>query len=197
MIVVPAKDLLQTKKLIPDLSTWMQCFALYVAVLAPHQPERVGDLMVYMTIIAKASKKYKWPSWVVYDLNFRQEAASNPSQSWSKVDPSMYSQCFLGMARSPEGWYQQCQSLDHTTGNCPSQRSLPRKRPWQPSPRYQSLEPPASSRPVCILYNKYHGDCKFGMRCKFWHACSKCKGSHPAKHCSTQQLAEIKGSQQP
>ena len=59
--MVQAEDL-QTKKLIPELSMWMQCFALYAAVLAPHQPERVGDLMAYMTIIAKASKKYKWSS---------------------------------------------------------------------------------------------------------------------------------------
>ena len=54
--MVQAEDLLQTKKLIPDLSMWIQCFTLYAAVLAPHQPERVGDLMAYMTIIAKASK---------------------------------------------------------------------------------------------------------------------------------------------
>ena len=62
VIVLQAEDLLHTKKLTPDLFMWMQCFALYVVVLAPHQPERVGDLMVYMTIIAKTSKKYKWPS---------------------------------------------------------------------------------------------------------------------------------------
>lgn len=61
----------------------MQCFALYIAVLAAHQPERVGDLMVYM-IIAKASKKYKWLSRVVYDLNFRQEAASNPYRNLNR-----------------------------------------------------------------------------------------------------------------
>ena len=31
-------------------------------------------LMAYQTIIAKASQRYRWPSWVVYDQNFRQEA---------------------------------------------------------------------------------------------------------------------------
>ena len=41
--------------------------------------------MAYQMTIAKASMKYKWPSWVVYDQNFRQEAAGNPSQSWAKA----------------------------------------------------------------------------------------------------------------
>ena len=77
VVLVQAADLVQPKKLIPDLATWVQCFALYVAVLAPHQPSRVPDLMAYMSCIAKASLKYVWPSWLVYDQNFRQEAASS------------------------------------------------------------------------------------------------------------------------
>ena len=35
VLVVQAADLLQSRKVIPDLATWSQCFALYVAVLAP------------------------------------------------------------------------------------------------------------------------------------------------------------------
>ena len=38
VIVVQAADLAQPRRVIPDLATWSQCFALYVAVLAPHQP---------------------------------------------------------------------------------------------------------------------------------------------------------------
>ena len=43
------------------------------------QPSKVPDLMAYLNTTAKASKKYVWPLWVVYNQNFRQEAASNPS----------------------------------------------------------------------------------------------------------------------
>ena len=132
VILVQAQDLLQSKKLIQDLPTWVQCFAVYVAVVVQKQPERVADLMAYATSIAKASKKYRWPSWVVYDQNFRQEAVSSPAQPWSKIDPSIYSQCFLGMARSTEGWCQTCQSLDHATLDCPTKgTNASRKRPWQ------------------------------------------------------------------
>ena len=104
VLVVQAADLLQARKIIPDLATWLQCFALYVATLAPSHPSRVPEMMAYQTIIAKASQKYRWPSWVVYDQNFRQEAANNPAQSWTKVEPSIYAQCFTGQAISTANW---------------------------------------------------------------------------------------------
>ena len=58
VLVVQVADLLQARKIIPDLATWLQCFALYVATLAPSKPSRVAEMMAYQTIIAKASQKY-------------------------------------------------------------------------------------------------------------------------------------------
>ena len=46
--------------------------------------------------ITKASIKFQWPSWVVYDKKFRMEAANTPTMDWSKVDPSINSQCGTG-----------------------------------------------------------------------------------------------------
>ena len=127
VLVVQVADLLQARKIIPDLATWLQCFALYVATLAPSQPSRVPEMMAYQTIIAKASQKYRWPSWVVYDQNFRQEPANNPAQSWTKVEPSIYAQCFTGQAISTVNWCSHCQCLDHKANSCPLR---PRKRTW-------------------------------------------------------------------
>ena len=67
IIVVQAADLLQTWKLIPDLATWFQCFAIYVAMQATVFPGIIPELMAYQTTIAKASMK---PSWVVCDKIF-------------------------------------------------------------------------------------------------------------------------------
>jgi hypothetical protein len=83
ILAVQVADLSQTRKVIPDLSTWLQCYALFVAVLAPEQPERMGKLIAYQSIIAKASQKYRWPSWVIYDQSFRQEMAAR--NSWPVV----------------------------------------------------------------------------------------------------------------
>ena len=89
------KVLVVQTKVIPDLATWSQCFALYVAVLPPHQLGRIAHFMEYQAMIAKTSMKYKWPVWIVYDQNFRQEVAG-ATQSWAKVDPSIYAVCFTG-----------------------------------------------------------------------------------------------------
>ena len=43
-----------------------------------------------MLNIAKASIKFQWPSWAVYDQNFRIEAANTPAMDWSKVDPIIH-----------------------------------------------------------------------------------------------------------
>lgn len=149
---------MNTCKTIPDLATWCQCFAVYVAALAPEEPSRLADLMVYQSLIARASQKYKWPSWVVYDQNFRQEAAGNISQAWAKVDPSIYAQCFTVQAISGENWCSKCRCLDHTSASCPFR---PRKRTWNAmSSASAAGSSPAAGREqqsqVCQMYNRYN-----------------------------------------
>lgn len=183
VIVVQAADLFQARKIIPDLATWLQCFSLYVATLATKFPERIAELMSYQTIIAKTSQKYRWPSWVVYDQNFRQEAAGNPNQSWAKVDPSIYAQCFTGQALNAESWCARCQNLDHTSANCPFRQ---RKRSWNTamgSGGSQAHNRTGLDSQVCLKYNKFNGDCKFGKDCRFSHVCSSCKEPHPVNRC--------------
>lgn len=184
IVVVQAADLMQARKTIPDLATWSQCFSLYTAVVAKKSPGRVPELMAYLTIITKASQKYKWPSWVIYDQNFRLEAAGNPTQAWSKVDPSIYAQCFTGQTLCSENWCARCQSLEHPSHRCPLR---PSKRSWS-SAFGQGQGPPkqdqAQSAPACIKFNKYNGDCKFGKQCRYQHICSECSGPHPLSKCN-------------
>ncbi len=42
IVVVQAADLLQTRKIIPDLATWAHCFAIYVAVWGAHQLNKLA-----------------------------------------------------------------------------------------------------------------------------------------------------------
>lgn len=191
VLVVQAAELLQSRKVIPDLATWAQCFAMYVAVLAPVQPERVPDLMAYQAIISKASTKYKWPSWIVYDQNFRQEMSGNPRQSWAKVDPSIYALSFTNQTISSENWCSRCQCLDHTTGNCPF---AARKRPWSTVAGSTQQGQLGKEKTICLKFNKFDGDCKFGSRCRFLHACSACHESHPVSRCKA--TGEKSGMQQ-
>ncbi len=115
IVVVQAADLLQTTKIIPDLATRAQCFAIYVAVRGAHQPNKLADLMGYQSLVARASKKFKWPSWVIYDQNFRQEAAGNDELQWAKAEPRLYTQCFTDQDISRENW---CAKFNRYQGDC-------------------------------------------------------------------------------
>ncbi len=184
VVVVQAADLMQSKRVIPDLATWSQCYAVYMAVLLAHQPDRLADLMGYQALIARCSKKYKWPAWVVYDQNFRQDAAGNPELRWAKADPSIYTQCFTGQEASRENWCSKCQGIDHQSADCPFGT---RKRSWFSGPGAASL-PQARigggyGQEVCQKYNKFHGDCRHGKSCRYMHVCSGCRGPHPISRC--------------
>lgn len=76
LFVHASADLAQS---IPDLAIWIQCFSMYPS------PARLRDLMAYQAMISKASLKFKWPSWIMYDLNFRQEVAGTPRQAWAQA----------------------------------------------------------------------------------------------------------------
>ena len=115
VVLIQATDLMATKKLFPDLATWVQYFAMYMhmAAIATKQPERVPDMMAF---IAKCSTKFYWPAVMVYDQNFQEQAANEGITSWAKADPSLYAQTFTAnMAISAEGWCKHCHSVDHTS----------------------------------------------------------------------------------
>ena len=119
ILVLQAGDVTPSRRAIPELATWIQCNGIYVAVLTSRQPHRSTELMAYQSIVAKASARYKWPSWVIYDQSFRQKMASTPGQSWARVDPTIYSLCFYGQNVSTENWCPNCQTMDHLAQECP------------------------------------------------------------------------------
>ena len=58
IVVVQAADLMEHRKLIPDLATWVQCFNIYAAVIISKELERARNLLAYMLLIAKCSPKF-------------------------------------------------------------------------------------------------------------------------------------------
>ena len=48
-------------------------------MMATEFPKHMGQSMAYMRSIINASKQFRWPSWVIYDIQYREEmAATNP-----------------------------------------------------------------------------------------------------------------------
>lgn len=197
ILVVQAVDLMETRRVIPDLATWVQCFSVYMAVIVDKEPDRAKNLLAYLSTIAKCSQKFRWPSWIVYDQNFRQDAAETGKKDWSKVEPSIYTQCFTGASVNQEGWCRQCHSVDHGTESCPVKPPAASRKARAPQaisappampatflpPRKRP--PPHSSPEPCRKFNMHHGDCKFGDHCIYQHRCDSCGDySHPSSRCS-------------
>ena len=109
---------------------------------------------------SQVCKEFKWPSWVIYDINFRQETASKPTLALVDAsghrEPKIYQQCFNGMEKDPmEGWHRLCLSLHHTTSLCPSAPSMPQQQPihQRKRPMVDNTLVPTESREICRNYN--------------------------------------------
>ena len=96
IIMVNAFDLMQQKKLIPDIGTWVQYFTIFAGVICSQSPGCLPDLLGYLYQITRASQQYKWPAWVIFDQNFYQEVADWGSTELAHLDPTLYAQCFTG-----------------------------------------------------------------------------------------------------
>ena len=91
---------LKRKKRSLSILEWLQCYAVYVTVVARKQPECLTDLMGYQSLIIEANMKYKNDCWIGYDRRFRQQAASCPHTPWSTIDTTLWNLAFTGHART-------------------------------------------------------------------------------------------------
>ncbi len=184
LILLQPGETIQAKRLIPDLATWVQCYTIYTAVMLTRFPEKATSLLAYAGLIAKLSRKFRWPSWVIYDTAFRQEVADAGRTDWAKIDASLHAQCFSGMATTSEGWCSLCKSLDHVRASCPLQpQTTPVKRTAQHlSPFQGGAKRFREGAPICLSFNKNEGSCSF-PRCGYRHICLKCHGTHPQSRC--------------
>ena len=182
VIVVQMQELeSNSKKAITDFSTWAQCFALYSAAVLIKQPSRATDLMAYFYTMANNARKYKWPSWLMYDQNFWSLMADTGSTVWAKISPEIFCQCFNSAQKvSQEAWCRNSYSVDHTSGQCP----------YIPPPtrgRQDTTLPAESARSrdtICKDFNNNKDKgCRWGTNCFRRHICSICRGPHPKSRC--------------
>ena len=142
--------------------------------------------MRYQFDKAKYSRKYKWPSWVIFDMNFRQEAACRPNLSWAEAaghrESKIYSQCFTGMSKDPrESWCRTCQSLDHSTSLCPMMPPTKTQKECQP------MEAAGKSSEICRNYNTK--GCTY-PKCQRQHICLHCKEPHKKQRLQSDDLVK-------
>ena len=185
---------LVSKKKVTDILTWVQCFAVYTSVMASRNPEAVPELLAYLVCILRTSQDFGGLAWVNYDSAFRRQAAATGNRQWSRVNPSLYSICFAGVARASVRC-DLCLSLNHRSKDCAmiaeadpdvgsrlkavesAVLALTQPR-W---PVHNSAGPPGgASSEACRNFNK--GRCSFRW-CRYRHACRVCGGPQPASEC--------------
>ena len=91
------------RRQITSIAEWVQCFGVFMAVVASKSPDRTIDLLGYQSIIVEASREYEGETWLGYDRRFRQMAAAKLGCKWATVDPTLWNMAFTGHARVLSG----------------------------------------------------------------------------------------------
>ena len=55
------------RRAVTNILEWVECFAIYVAVISKTQPQRVPDMLGYLILILEAHMEYAGDGWLGYD----------------------------------------------------------------------------------------------------------------------------------
>ena len=181
-----------SKKPIEEIQSWIQCFLIYMAVMAMRYPSAVPGMVAYMLVIIRAQKEYEEPAWRLYDEAFRDKAATTGNRNWAQTDSHLYNQMFTGRA-----WKvplcAHCGAVNHKGEACPKTgQSTSKKVAWAGQVGAGSSQAPAGragglagagggTGGACWAFNVGH--CSYGVKCRFRHMCCNCTGRHPASKC--------------
>ena len=192
------------RRVVTDIATWIQCFATYTSMMSTTHPKAVPELLAYLIFILCASQDFGGVAWVTYDAAFRRQAFITGNQQWSKVNPSLYSICFSGVARTGVRC-ELCLSLSHPTRECilvcdPDPDVASRLKTLESAvlaftskvpPRYAAQSGGYKSPDICRNWNA--GRCRLPQY-RYIHACRVCGGPNPAFACCDRPLGQRQSS---
>ena len=170
---------------IPSITSWMYCFAAYVAVRTTDPATR--QMLAYARLIIREALHHGGSGWQDYDRCFRQQAAIDRSLPWNVLLPGLQSATILGQ-RTPGGAHcSLCRGVEHTATQCALTC-------MQQQPGQAFFTPLASRRQVqlrqrdgrlqdriCGSWNS--GSCIYPRTCSYRHVCATCHQNHRARDC--------------
>ena len=89
--LVANEDKLKETKKITNIQQCVVCFNVYISMMAIRH---VQDLLVYSSIITKASLDYVGIPWLLYNAHFCRAAAAAKCTNWAQVDAPMWTMYF-------------------------------------------------------------------------------------------------------
>ena len=101
--------------------TWIFCFLSFIA--AKTDVEETRDLIAYAQIILQLARRHGGAGWLMYDQQFRQQAAGGALTPWREINNSLLSATVL-TAQADAGaatrrlFCTQCQGDDHMSAEC-------------------------------------------------------------------------------
>ena len=180
---------------VPDILSWVQCFATYACVLGEAHPEKTKELWAYMSLIVREARRCGGSGWREYDGMFRQQAPSAINLEWGKLDGSLYAVTFLAHQSGRGRLCRWCQESDHQSGDCALVPDRQSSSAVVPSSSLETKQTSSSGREgrtqgrsgrsekICYSWNA--GKCRFHPYCRFRHVCSTvgCNEDHRAIEC--------------
>ena len=122
-----AASIAKSRREVPDLMSWVQCFGTYIAVVTSQFPHRIKELLAYQTLIVREAWRCGGRAWLAYDSHFRQQVVGNEAADWSRLNQSLYAVTFITQGdRDRTRSCVVCLESDHTEEQC-ALYSPPRK----------------------------------------------------------------------
>jgi hypothetical protein len=104
---------------VPDLLSWVQCFGVYIAIMASKYPERIQKLLAYQALIIREARRCGAKGWLSYDSYFRQQMAGEwRGDEWGRLNPYLFSSTFLALGSSQRPNCTLCLEPDHHDDEC-------------------------------------------------------------------------------
>lgn len=129
------KMLIDETERIDDVTKWIDCMAVYIAVFTCSYPNRIRDLLAYQGIITRLYRECQdKKAWQRYDVAFRRKASQSGLKDWSTVDENLWIMASSRDARRAV-LCKACLSLAHDQASCPLKpkeetSKTPRQRSW-------------------------------------------------------------------
>jgi hypothetical protein len=104
---------------VTDFAEWIQCMMLYISILCQEYPERIADLLGYVTNIAMLYQESdEKGAWLRYDEAFRRKASLRRLTTWSKWDKELWVLASSSEARRNVSC-RSCLTSMHDEESCP------------------------------------------------------------------------------
>ena len=113
------RKLIDETERIDDITKWVDCMAIYIAVYTTGHPNRSRDLLMYQRTVTKLYRQGQDKrSWQRYDVAFRRKASQNGIKDWNVVDENLWIMACSKEARRSV-LCKACLSLAHDKESCP------------------------------------------------------------------------------